>query len=150
MQDYDNIVGAVRVKVARILKHLKRERAASAVLAQEALRITRARLAEAEAALRAYTQAGGAVGTTTSWQHLARAAVILNRQRVLTSKADFVESALRMQDELGLAGEDPGGTIWRGVQRLGTTVLQAEHLPEHYCQFEGFRRLVSDLIRGSL
>lgn len=149
MQDYEGIIATVREKVVRILKHLQEEQAASAVLAQEALRTTRAQLAEAETALRAYTQAG-AVGTGTAWQHLARAAVILNRYRTLTNKAGFVEQALRMQDELGLDGEDPGGAIWRGVQRLGTTLLGVEHLPERYCQFEGFRRLVADLIRGTV
>ena len=55
-----------------------------------------------------------------------------------------------MQEELGPAGEDPGNTIWRGVQRLGMDLLDAEETPPHYTRMKGFRRLVFDLTRGDL
>lgn len=56
-------------------------------------------LAEAEKARKARAQTG-IVGTTTTWQHLARAAVILTRHPHLSSKEAFLGQAHRLQADL--------------------------------------------------
>ncbi len=147
IRDYDGIVRAVRERIDRILEHQAGEWAEFVSALQEAAQLARADLEEAEQAWQARTQTG-IVGTTTTWQHLARAAVILTQQPNLTSKDAFLEQAHRLQAVLGPDGEDPGSAIWRGVQRLGIAVLERDRLPDHYLRFEGFQQLVFDLIRG--
>ena len=149
MQDEGDIIGPVRQKMVRILEYLEDEWAERATALQDAVRLAQAELETTENALRD-RKLSETPGTATNWRHLARAAVILSRHPDLASKGALSECAQRMQAELGPAGEDPGGAIWRGIHRLGKTMLYADHLPNHYLRFEGFRRLVFDLIHGTL
>lgn len=142
MQDEGDIVRPVREKVVLILESLQDEWAASAQTLNESVKRAQAELEEAE---RTHSQAQG---SATNWRHLARAAVILARHPDLQTRDDFAERALSMQAELGPSGENPGSAIWRGVHRLGKTILESDHLPDRYLRLEGFRRLVFDLIQG--
>ncbi len=142
MQDEGDIIRPVREKVVLILESLQDEWAASAQALSESVKRAQAELEEAE---RTHSQAQG---SATNWRHLARAAVILSRHPNVRTRDDFAERALSMQAELGPSGENPGSAIWRGVHRLGKTILETDHLPDQYLRLEGFRRLVFDLIQG--
>ena len=154
MHDYDGIVRAVREKVARILEHLQDQRRQPGSSHQGMSR------AEEEPAVDPAVQAlhrdqrapehlpEPAAGTATTWQHLARALAILTCYPDLYSKKAFEEKALLLQERLGPPGEDPGSTIWRGVQRLAQKRLDTAQMPSAYQHFAGFRRLVFDLLHG--
>lgn len=136
----------VRAECESLQQTITADRAERRLL-QQAITSARVELAATEEALLA--QAGATVGSTTNWQHLARAARLLERHPDLTSKDAFLDVAMAAQDELGPRGEDPGNTIWRGVQRLGKEVLRVDTLPDHYLRFAGFRQLVFDLVSGA-
>jgi hypothetical protein len=149
MHDYDGIVHTVREKAARILEHLQDEAMQTAASQKGGAP------ADDQSADDPWDQTGSeqspvpAVGTATTWQHLARAVAILTCYPDLQSKKDFEEKALLLQERLGPPGGDPGSTIWRGVQRLGKKHLDTTQLPAAYQYFPGFQRLVFDLLHDN-
>jgi hypothetical protein len=147
MPDHEGLVAGVTSQITLLRDHHSSDLARHLNTLRHQADAARAELQRHNPAL-ADKERRATLTLATNWRHLARAAVILTRHSDLESQGAFEQVALDLQPELGPDGRNPGITIWRGVQRLGKQLFQYDQTPESYLRFDGFQRLVFDLILG--